>query len=94
MKQANSLIEIIRQQATTDEKIEVLAGLLSTQITATLNSLLTVVSAVDKVPGLDREAVRRDLEELKVLGLTADVDHHLYAQTIDLVASRLSHDEN
>lgn len=90
MKQANSLIEILRLQPNPDAKIEVLAELLSTQITATLNGLLTVISAVDKIPGLDRDAVRRDLEELKVLGLTADVDQRMYGQTIDLIASRLS----
>ena len=89
MQQANSLMEILQQQPNADAKVEVLAQLLSTQITAALNGLLTVVSAVDQMPGVDREAIRRDLNELKTLA-TSDVDRHLYNQTIDLIASRLS----
>ncbi|WP_414155737.1 hypothetical protein [Pseudomonas sp. BNK-43-a] len=89
MQQANSLMEILQLQPDADAKVEVLAKIVSTQITATLNGLLTVVSAVDQVPGVDRESIRRDLNELKSLA-TADVDRHLYNQTIDLIASRLS----
>lgn len=90
MEPANSMLEIIRQRPSADEKVEVLANILSTQLTAILNSLLTMLTALDKTPGFDREALRRDLEEIKALGVTCDVDQRLYGQTIDLIASRVN----
>lgn len=89
MTTANSLIEAIRQKPDADAKVEELAVVLGTQVLALFNALLSVIGTVDETPGFNRESLRRDLEELKTLGLSDGIDRNLYAHTIDLCISRL-----
>lgn len=62
---------------------------LSSQATATLNVLLGVISAVEKLPGADKAQLRKDIEELKVLPTGDDTDPLLYGQIIDVCLMRL-----
>lgn len=86
----NSLIEVVLSQADVDSRFKALVQILETQTIATLNALLSVISALEKSPGVDQEALRGHLESAKQMGGGSDVDARLYGQYLDLCISRLN----
>lgn len=85
------LIEAVQGTGDIDKKFEYVVVSLSTANAANTNVLLTLLDVLDKSPGLDKEALKDQLQELRgAPPVSADINGPLHSQIIDMFLSRLT----
>lgn len=85
------LIEAVRGTSDIDKKIEHVVISLSTAATANINGLMLLLDVLDKSPGFDKEALKKELQLLRgAPPSSADINGPLHSNIIGLFLSRLS----
>ena len=85
------LIDAVKGTGDIDKKFEYVVMALSTVSMAQSNAILSVLSALDNAQGIDKAALRKDLEGLKSeLPISNDLIPGVYTQLIDLFLTRLN----
>jgi hypothetical protein len=74
---------------TIDERLHALEQAVNTYPTAILNALLAVLTAVNAQNGVDKAALRAELEEVKGIHIP-NGNQQQYAQMLDMVIARLN----
>lgn len=74
---------------TLDQRLHAVEQALNTYPSAILNALLALTSAIDKQSSIDKEALKKELEELKSVHIE-NGNQAQYQQVISLVQSRIS----
>lgn len=84
------LIELVQTTGDINQKIQHVVTALATSQTATLNAVLAILTVLQKTPGIDIQALKDELLDIKGAPIASkDINPVMYAQVLDLFISRL-----